>query len=154
MFILNRYICQINSGIQGWGLNLFRWERVNSPDFTICAIFTFFMIYAFFYWDCTSVWNFRVIGPLFMEILHLKYLGDTSVISKCSLCANLVIKPLTGQVAHYDVTLYWHGWLKSPKLCDVSTMFIYVSHGGFHTRTKQIKYYYFINMYRMYVYIF
>ena len=30
-----RYICQINSGIQGWGLNLFRWERVKSP-FTTC----------------------------------------------------------------------------------------------------------------------
>ena len=27
----------------------------------------------------------RAIGPLFMEILHLKDLGDTSVISECSL---------------------------------------------------------------------
>ena len=35
--------------------------------------------------------NFRAIGPLFMEILHIKYLGDTSVISECSLGVNLVI---------------------------------------------------------------
>ena len=34
---------------------------------------------------------FRAIGPLFMEILHFKDLGDTSVISECSLDANLVI---------------------------------------------------------------
>ena len=39
----------------------------------------------------TSVQNFRAIGPLFMEILPFKDLGDTSVISECSLCANLVI---------------------------------------------------------------
>ena len=31
------------------------------------------------------------IGPLFMEILHFKDLGDTSVISECSLGVNLVI---------------------------------------------------------------
>ena len=48
-------------------------------------------IYAFFYWDCTSVQNFRAIGPLFMEILHFKDLGDTSVASECSLGVNLVI---------------------------------------------------------------
>ena len=30
-------------------------------------------------------------APLFMEILHLKDLGDKSVISKCSLGVNLVI---------------------------------------------------------------
>ena len=48
-------------------------------------------IYVFFYWDCTSVQNFRVIRPLFMEILHLKDLGDTSVVSECSLGVNLVI---------------------------------------------------------------
>ena len=48
-------------------------------------------IYAFFYWDCTSVQNFRAIGPLFTEILHLKDLGDTSVVSECSLGVNLVI---------------------------------------------------------------
>ena len=48
-------------------------------------------IYAFFYWDCNSVQNFRAIGPLFMEILHFKDLGDTSVISECSLGVNLVI---------------------------------------------------------------
>ena len=49
------------------------------------------LICAFFYWDCTSVQNFRAIGPLFMEILQFKDLGDTSVISKCSLGVNLVI---------------------------------------------------------------
>ena len=44
------------------------------------------------YGDCTSMRNFRAIGPsLFMEILHLKDLGDTSVISECSLGVNLVI---------------------------------------------------------------
>ena len=31
------------------------------------------------------------IGPLFMEILHFKDLGDTNVISECSLGVNLVI---------------------------------------------------------------
>ena len=35
--------------------------------------------------------NFRAIGPLFMEILHFKDLGDTSIISECSLGVNLVI---------------------------------------------------------------
>ena len=34
---------------------------------------------------------FRAIGPLFMEILHFKDLGDTSVVSECSLGVNLVI---------------------------------------------------------------
>ena len=35
---------------------------------------------------------FRAIGPLFMEILHLKDLGDTEVFYyKCSLGVNLVI---------------------------------------------------------------
>ena len=48
-------------------------------------------IYAFFYWDCTPVQNFRAIGPLFMEILHFEDLGDTSVVSECSLGVNLVI---------------------------------------------------------------
>ena len=66
----------------------------NCPDFTICAIFTLYFVHALFYWDCTSVQNFRAIGPLFMEILHFKDLGDTSVISKCSLCVNLVIDNL------------------------------------------------------------
>ena len=45
----------------------------------------------YFYWDCTSVQTFRVIGPLFMEILHFKDLGDTSVVSKCNLSVNLFI---------------------------------------------------------------
>ena len=35
--------------------------------------------------------NFRAIGQLFMEILHFKDLGDTSVISECSLGVNLFI---------------------------------------------------------------
>ena len=35
--------------------------------------------------------NVRAIGPLFMEILHFKDLGDTSVISERSLGVNLVI---------------------------------------------------------------
>ena len=35
--------------------------------------------------------NFRTIRPLFMERLHFKDLGDTSVVSKCSLGVNLVI---------------------------------------------------------------
>ena len=48
-------------------------------------------IYAFFYWDCTPVQNLRAIGPLFMEILHFEDLGDTSVVSECSLGVNLVI---------------------------------------------------------------
>ena len=35
--------------------------------------------------------NFKVIEPLFMKILHFKDLGDTSVISECSLGVTLVI---------------------------------------------------------------
>ena len=35
--------------------------------------------------------NFRAIRPLFMEISHFKDLGDTSVVSECSLGVNLVI---------------------------------------------------------------
>ena len=35
--------------------------------------------------------NFRASGTLFMEILHFKDLGDTSVVSECSLDVNLVI---------------------------------------------------------------
>ena len=35
--------------------------------------------------------NFRAIGPLLMEILHFKDLGDTSVVSECSSGVNLVI---------------------------------------------------------------
>ena len=49
-------------------------------------------IYAFFYWNCTSVQTFRAIGPLFMEILHFKDLGDTSVISIIMLLAHLLLK--------------------------------------------------------------
>ena len=61
---------------------------LNCPDFTICAIFTLYMHSSM---DYTSVQNFRAIGPLFMDILHLKDLGDTSVVSECSLGVNLVI---------------------------------------------------------------
>ena len=64
---------------------------LNYPDFTTCAIFTLYNVYAFFYWDCTSVQNFRAIGPLFTEIFHFNDLGETSVISECSLGVNLVI---------------------------------------------------------------
>ena len=35
--------------------------------------------------------NFRTIGPLFMEILHFKDLGDTSVIGECSLGVNNLV---------------------------------------------------------------
>ena len=48
-------------------------------------------IYAFFYWDCTPVQNVRAIAPLFTEIFHFEDLGDTSVVSECSLGVNLVI---------------------------------------------------------------
>ena len=34
--------------------------------------------------------NLRAIGPLFKKILHFKDLGDTSVVSECSLGVNLV----------------------------------------------------------------
>ena len=34
---------------------------------------------------------------------------------------------LTLSLAHYDVTLYWHGRLKSPKLCDVDYVDICVT---------------------------
>ena len=37
------------------------------------------------------VQNFRAIGLVFMEILHFEDLGDTSIISECSLGVNLVI---------------------------------------------------------------
>ena len=40
------------------------------------------------------VQNFRAIGPLFMDILHFEDLGDTSVVSECSLGVNLVIEIL------------------------------------------------------------
>ena len=59
---------------------------LNCPDFTICAIFT---LYVFFHWDCTSVQNFRAIGPLVMEILNL---GKQKCRHECSLDVNLVIE--------------------------------------------------------------
>ena len=48
-------------------------------------------IYVFFYWDCTSLQNFRAIIPLFMEILHFKELGDTKCHHECGLGVNPVI---------------------------------------------------------------
>ena len=61
--------------------------------------------YAFFYWDCTSMQNCRAIRPLFMEILHFKDLGDTSVVSECSLGVNLVIDNIF-DVASVTLPLY------------------------------------------------
>ena len=43
--------------------------------------------------------NFRAIRPLFMEILHFKDLGDTSVVRECCLDVNLVIDHLFGVVS-------------------------------------------------------
>ena len=37
----------------------------------------------------TSVYNLKAIGPLLMEILQFEDLGDTSVVSECSLVVNL-----------------------------------------------------------------
>ena len=68
-------------------------------------------IYAFFYWDCTSVQNFRAIGPLFMEILHVKDLGDTSFVSVCSLGVNLVIDNLCYVVS--DTSPLYKIWKQS-----------------------------------------
>ena len=68
-------------------------------------------IYEFFYWDCTSVQNFRAIGPLFMEILHFKDLGDTSVISECSLGVNLVIDNFCYVVS--DISPLYKIWKQS-----------------------------------------
>ena len=58
---------------------------LNCPDFTICAIFTLYI------GILLLRQNLRAIGPLFMEILHFEDLGDTSVVSECSLGVNLVI---------------------------------------------------------------
>ena len=43
--------------------------------------------------------NFRAIGPLFMDILHFKDLGATSVVRECCLDVNLVIDNLFGVVS-------------------------------------------------------
>ena len=67
--------------------------------------------YALFYWDCTSVQTFRAIGPLFMDILHFKDLGDTSVISECSLGVNLVIDNLCYVVS--DTSPLYKIWKQS-----------------------------------------
>ena len=61
---------------------------LNCPDFTICAILTLYMHSSIE--TAHPVQNFRAIGPLFMEILHVEDLGDTSVVSECSLGVNLV----------------------------------------------------------------
>ena len=48
----------------------------------------------------------KAIGPLVMEILHFEDLGDTSVISECSLGDNLVI-----DILHFedlgDMSVVW-----------------------------------------------
>ena len=46
------------------------------------------------------------LDPLFMDILHFKDLGDTSVISECSLGANLVIDNVLIYVASDTLPLY------------------------------------------------
>ena len=68
---------------------------LNFPDFTICAICILYT------WMLSSIETAplckifkKTIKPLFMEILHIKYLGDTSVVSECSLGVNLVIDNL------------------------------------------------------------
>ena len=43
--------------------------------------------------------KFRAIGPLFMEILYFKDLGDTGVVRECCLDVNLVIDNLFGVVS-------------------------------------------------------
>ena len=49
--------------------------------------------------------NFRAIGPLFMDILHFKDLGDTSVVRECCLDVNLVIDNLFGVVSESHRTI-------------------------------------------------
>ena len=73
--------------------------------------------------------NFRAIGPLFMKIFHFEDLGDTSVISECSLGVNLnnffvcsfryftsvynfkAIGPLVMEILHFedlgDMSVIW-----------------------------------------------
>ena len=65
--------------------------------------------------------NFRAIGPLFMEMLHFKDLGDTSVISECSLGVNLVI----------DILCYvaqWHSG-KCKMTTEMLTVAVITAHG-------------------------
>ena len=56
----------------------------------------------------TSVQNIRAIGPLFMEILHFKELGDTSVVMNAVWGVNLVIDnlkaigPLLMEILHFE----------------------------------------------------
>ena len=66
---------------------------LNCADFTICAIFTPYMYSSIETAPlCNKILEILHIGQLFMEILHFKDLGDTSVISECSsLGDNLVI---------------------------------------------------------------
>ena len=61
------------------------------PDFTICAYSTYICILLLRLHLCVAL--------LFMEISHFKDLGDTSVVSECSLGVNLVIDNL------FDVVL-------------------------------------------------
>ena len=63
---------------------------LNSPNFTICAIFTLYM-----HSSIETALPCKILQHsdhlIFMEILHFKYLGDTNVLSECSLGVNLVI---------------------------------------------------------------
>ena len=56
---------------------------LSCPDFTICTIFTLYM-HSSVETKILHCKRCRAIGPLFMDILHFKDLGDTSVISECS----------------------------------------------------------------------
>ena len=38
-------------------------------------------VYVFFYWDCTSVQNLRVIGQIVMEILNINEIEDTESVA-------------------------------------------------------------------------
>ena len=71
---------------KNWGIQKCRHE---------CSLGINLIIDNFFvciFWYFTPVLNFKTIGQLLMEILHLKYLGDTKVSStKYSLGVNLVI---------------------------------------------------------------
>ena len=59
--------------------------------YMLCILYDVFSEINYYYYYCTPVQNFRAIRPVFMEILHFEDLGDTSVVSECSLGVNLVI---------------------------------------------------------------
>ena len=64
---------------------------------TVCAIFNLYICILLLGLHLCA--KFRAIGPLFMEILHFKDLGDTSVVRECCLDVNLVIDNLFGVVS-------------------------------------------------------